>query len=582
MAFVLQSNEIIANQMHALYFRPSILFVLPNNMKRTLITLSFVAASVSLISAQESFSLIHSLLQTRCASNGCHNGTTATFNVMQSESLVYDALVNATPVNPAAAAKGHKLIRPGYPIQSFLLRKVAHGISDVLALEQPQEGAAMPSSGGQLADNEIELIRQWIIFGAPETGNVVDTALVNTYYREGGIDDTYASHAAPAAGEGFQMYMGRIFVPPLTEYEYYQKFDPAIATGIEVTKIETYLPEAAHHFVIYSFNPGADVDYVDGLRDAYDPGAQNSHADIKNPIATGPGLWTYQLPTNTAYFWPAHTVFDMNLHIKNTSATQILSTDLYMNVYTQTAGTTDQYMQISLFPVLDISIPQDNEQHVFTRVANQPNATKSWKIWNLYTHTHKYGTMYNAYKANADGSKGEQIYDGNYSYELGFDVGFYRTGPEVTFRYFPDNELYEIDPRIGLVHEAGFINTMGPDPVLWGLTSDEEMMVLGVQYIEGAELLGVQEPTSIEGLRLYPNPSNGDFQLSFNLLEKAALSIQLMDMMGKEVMNRSYGTRSAGMFATTFDASAGSLAPGIYFVKVNINDESVSQKLIVN
>jgi len=550
-------------------------------MSKLLSTL-FLIGFAGTVSAQESFTMVYNILQTRCGGNGCHNGTTATFDVTGSESDVFNELVNVNPINPTALSKGDKLIKPGYPTRSFLLRKIAHGLSDVLALQQPNEGSHMPSGGAVLNDNEIELFRQWIIFGAPETGNVVDTALVNTYYRDGGIDDTYANHEPPAPEDGFQMYMGRIFVPPLTEYEYYMKFDPEIETGIEVTEIETYLASETHHFVIYSFNPGAETAYNDGLRNAYELGAQDSHADIKNPIATGPGLWNYLLPQGTAYYWPANTVFDMNLHIKNSSPDSILSTDLYMNVYTQDAGTTNQYMQIALFPVLDISIPQSTDEILFTEIANKPNATKTWKIWNLYTHTHKYGSSYNAFVRNPDGSKGEMIYNGDYSYELGFDVGYYRTGPEVTFRYFPDNELFEIDPRIGIVHEAGFTNTEGPDPVLWGLTSADEMMVLGVQYVEGSALTGVNEIAALEGLRLFPNPTNGQFSLTFNLLEKADLQISVRDLLGRQVINLYNGNSGAGIFDRTFESEQVGMTAGIYLLDINVNGNSVNKKLVIS
>lgn len=569
--------------MRALYFcGPINQFNLSSSMKHPLLlSLLLVGSSLSATS-QESFALIHSMLQTRCSGNGCHNGSTPTFNVDQGTAELYADLVNVDPINPTALSKGNKLIRPGYPTKSFLLRKVAHGLSDVLELQQPQEGSHMPSGGAALADNEVELIRQWIIFGAPETGEVVDTALINTYYREGGIDDTYADHEAPDPSEGFQMYMGRIFVPPLTEFEYYMKFDPEIATDIEVHKIETYMAEGAHHFVIYSFNPGAEEAYVDGLRDAYDPGAQDSHADIKNPITTGSGLWSYQLPQGTAYYWPANTVFDMNIHIKNDSPDSIMSTDLYMNIYTQPAGTTNEYMQVRLFPILDISIPQDNQEHTFTEVANQPNADKTWKIWNIYTHTHKYGTGYDVYERNPDGTAGEWIYDGDYSYELDFLVGFYRTGPEVTFRFFPDNELYEIDPRIGLIHEARFLNTNGPDPVLWGLTSDEEMMVLGIQYVEGADLTGIEEVAPIEGLHVFPNPTDNVFSVNFKLLEDAEVLLEVFDLSGKRISLLHSSSQLNGMFTATFNARELGIVPGIYLLNITVNGGTVTHKLVIN
>lgn len=530
--------------------------------------------------------MIHSLLQTRCAGSGCHNGSTATFDVTQSQADLYADLVNADPVNPAALAKGNKLIKPGYPTKSFLLRKVAHGLSDVLELEQPQEGFDMPTGGSPLEDYEVELIRQWIIFGAPETGNVVDTALINTYYREGGIDDTYPQHDPPAAGEGFQMYMGRLFVPPLTEYEYYMKFDPEISTGIEVTQIETYMPDETHHFVIYSFNPGAETAYEDGLRNAYDLGAQDSHADIKNPIATGPGLWNYDLPENTAYFWPANTVFDMNIHIKNSSPDSILSTDMYMNIYTQEAGTTDNYMQIKLFPVLDIEIPRDGNEYVFTEWAGDSLAENMWNVWNIYTHTHKYGTMYNAYAANPDGTQGEMIYDGDYSYELGFDVGFYRTGPEVTFRYFPENSLYELDPRRGIIHEAGFAvmdstANSGMPPVEWGLTSDDEMMVLGIQYYEGASLTSIEETAPIKGLRMYPNPTTDNVSVTFELLESSNVDIEIVDLLGKQVATIETGSKLKGLQRIDFNTSDLGLSPGTYFIQFLVDDSRLSKKLII-
>ncbi|MBL4587190.1 MAG: hypothetical protein JKX84_09070, partial [Flavobacteriales bacterium] len=78
-------------------------------MKRTLLSL-LILASFSFAQnsfAQESFELVHDLLITNCSGNGCHNGTTPTFNVDQPTADFYADLIGGTPINPTAAAKGH-------------------------------------------------------------------------------------------------------------------------------------------------------------------------------------------------------------------------------------------------------------------------------------------------------------------------------------------------------------------------------------------------------------------------------------------------------------------------------------------
>lgn len=531
-----------------------------------------------MLNGQSSFATVHQLLQANCMGAGCHNGSSATFNVNQSEAATYSALVGVTPLNPTAAGKGNKLVVPGDPGRSFLLRKISHGISSGLALEQPSEGNYMPYNLTAMQNKDIEYIRQWIIYGAPQTGNVVDTALVNTYYRDGGIDGTYAQHDPPPAGQGQQIYLGKVFVPPATESEFFVKYDMQFANNTEVPKIVTLMPPQTHHFVIYKFVPGLSVSYAPGLRDT----TQSSHPDTRNPIATGPGMWDYDLPAGTAYFWEAGTVIDLNLHIKNTNQDSILGVDLYINVYTQPQGTAQDYMNVLLFPNLDISIPQDGQEHTFTVEESDPFATNMWKVWNIYTHTHKYGTDYDVYMrdTNAVDHKGTQIYEGKYSYEEGFMVGYYRWGPEVTFEYFPDQDLLEIDPRIGIVHEAKFKNTMGPDPTGWGLTSNDEMMVVGIQYVNGSDLTDMPKAQANPfHLRMFPNPGNGTLSINYTLEKAEDILIDVVNTVGAKVKTLYKGIVGKGTQTQTFDTE--SLAAGVYFVRTTVSGKPVVQKLIV-
>lgn len=529
--------------------------------------------------AQSTFSDVHRILQTRCSGSSCHGGSTPTFNVNLSETAMYTALVNANPVNPAAAAKGDKLISPGYVDRSFLLRKLSHGLNTPLSITQPDEGNYMPSGAGMIPMEEFELIRQWILAGAQQTGVVVDTSIINRYYREGGIDDAYPVTAAPAPGTGFQIYIGKIFIKPGREEYISLKHKPRISGNTEIPKIVSMLPASTHHFVMYKFQPGGEVDYRDGMRDT----SESSHSSVLDGIGLGPGMWQYELPAGTAYLWEGTTALDLDFHVLNPSTDSILATEWYVNVYTQPVGTADHFMLIRNFPVLTISIPQDGQVHSFTEVAVDSNETKMWKIWQMYSHTHRYGVDYDIYRRNPDGSQGNQEYEGWYSYEQGFNVGYYRYGVDVTFKYYPGDSLLEIDPRVGFIHTAKFKNTNGPDPVNWGLTSQEEMMVLGFQYIYGDDLppLSVKENTAPElKLNVFPNPAFDKLSLNYVLREKADVRAELVNLMGEKMMVVEQKQKEIGNYVEEIMLE-GKFSPGIYFLNFYAGNGMVSKKVVI-
>ncbi|HXH18997.1 MAG TPA: hypothetical protein VNJ07_07920, partial [Chitinophagales bacterium] len=421
------------------------------------------------LSAQSTYTQIYQLLQAKCGTSGCHDGSNGLFNVMQPEADVYSALVNQPPSNTVASAKGDRLVMPGYPQRSFLLRKIAYGISDPLVIEAG-EGNYQPENLTKMPDHEIELVRQWILYGAPQTGKVIDTALINTYYRVGGIDDTYPDHAPPSPGTGFQIYFGKIFLAPGTETEIFIKHAPLLAEDIEIPRVHFMMPQACHHWVVYKFFPNQHTGYKEGIR----PLDAGSHASTMDGICAGPGFLSYDLPEGTAYLWEAGTVLDLNLHIRNWSQDSILAADLYTNFYTQPVGTATDYMLVRNFPNFLIWCLQDGNEYSFSAEAVDPDETGTWKIWKLYTHTHRYGTDFDVYLRNSDGTKGAQVYEGFYSYEQGFNVGYYRWGVDVTVRTFPDDELLEVDPKNGFIYEATYLNTDGPFLVTFGTKSTDE------------------------------------------------------------------------------------------------------------
>lgn len=113
------------------------------------------------------------ILRPSCAVAFCHDTTGAPFagNLDLSDAVAWENLVGVAPANPAAAAAGLLRVEPGDPQGSFLLRKVcvaAHGAALCPEPLPAAWGSRMPLVGPALDAAEVELIREWILAGAPD------------------------------------------------------------------------------------------------------------------------------------------------------------------------------------------------------------------------------------------------------------------------------------------------------------------------------------------------------------------------------------------------------------------------------
>lgn len=528
--------------------------------------------------AQNTFTEVYHLLKQNCATAGCHDGSSPQFfDATLPEAQVYSSLVDAKPANINALNKGDKLVTRGYPARSFLLRKIAHGISAPLVIDSA-EGSSMPPDAPLLADHEIELVRQWILHGAPLTGNVVDTALINSYYREGGIDDTYPSHNPPPAGQGFQIYVGKIFIPPHGEREFNYKVDLRLTEDIEIYKYQTMLPNGTHHFKFSRFTDGLASNYPDGLRYSW-----LSHGDTEEEIGSGAGLWEEDLPEGTAYFWNKSTVIDLNLHLRNTHSA-ILGTDLFINLYTQPVGTADEYMSTHNYSYLDIVIPNGGAEHVFTVTAQDTTAKRMWNIWMLYTHTHELCKDYDVWIRNYDGTKGAQVYEGFYNQDYTFNQGYYAWGVDVAVRRFTPPFLV-VDPRLGLIHRAKYVNN-GTDTVRNGRGHFDEMMVVGFQYFYGDSLGPIDTTTAVQAVstaenhfNLFPNPVETVFSINYILQRASEVSLELTNIFG-QTSTIFKQTKPAGNFLESIELGD-AYPPGAYVVTLRTEGEILKKNIVM-
>lgn len=84
---------------------------------------------------------------------------------------------------------------------------------------------------------------------------------------------------------------------------------------------------------------------------------------------------------------------------------------------------------------------------------------------------------------------------------------------------------------------------------------------------------------SESNINLYPNPSNGTTQVSFELQNSSRIQIGVYNALGQLVQTVADSNLESGINAVRFDTKT--LAKGIYFVRVEGENFSSSKKLIV-
>ncbi len=541
---------------------------------------SALAFSVFSATAQSTYQRVYNLFQANCTV-GCHGngGTSGNLDLYGggNATTVYNNIVNVDPVNPTALSKGQKRIMPGYPERSFLLRKCAAPAWDAAYNLEVPEGNAMPSGQPSMEKEEIELIRQWVLQGAPSSGNVVNTQTLYDYYHVNG-KPRLSPPPAPAAGEGFQIHLGPIFIEPLQEIEYYKKEAVFNSTGFEVNKMTCNINDDSHHFLIFNYVPGADSAVAEGLREV---NLSSVFPDETRYVVGWVDTDTTDLPPGTAYYFADNSFIDLNYHTINYSQDSILVAEGYANIYTQPLGTAIKQMHSELVINTGIFILNNGQEQTFTNSYNDPSISENWNIWFLSSHTHKYGTAYNIYKRNGDGTKGDILYDGNYNTDYTFNQGYY-SWQHPANRYF--DPLEPVEASNGIIQEAKF-QISDPNEqafvITFGLTTADEMMLAFVQYTVGDLInIGVPETLPMAEVSAYPNPVSDVLNFSYQLKEESTVTLDVYDISGKLIANLLNRTEGPGKKFAQINTNAPGWTTGTYFVRLSVNGESISKQIV--
>jgi hypothetical protein len=125
-----------------------------------------------------SFDLLQTkILTPSCGSSGCHKSTTdgsySQHKLVLTGADVHTRLINGDVANAQAVTAGLKQIVASDTAKSFFFQKLIFNQS------RHKYGSAMPLGADLLTAKQIEFVRQWILKGAPKTGDVADKTLLN-------------------------------------------------------------------------------------------------------------------------------------------------------------------------------------------------------------------------------------------------------------------------------------------------------------------------------------------------------------------------------------------------------------------
>ncbi len=510
-------------------------------MKKIIFTLSLFFLYQFVYSQSNSYDYVYSILQSRCAS--CHSNASPAGNLdlegsgataADKANEVYGRLVtfSADPANAFAKSEGYKVVYPGNAWLSSLFRKVNAGLQPNMVLD-PLEGDDHSNPADHtITDVEKEAIRQWLLFGAPKSGKVLDVPLIQRYYNGQAVPSFTTPPPAPDPSEGFQMHMGPFFLEELGEAEYFVKYPSRLPDDVEVDRLEVIFGQYSHHFILYEFNQKPDTVNNMGFR------LSNAHVQTRL-ISVQQFSDTLDLPNGSAFSFSKGTWFDLNTHYINYSTDKVAGCEAYINFYTKPKGTAKQEMKVELLANPTILIPNNNQVYTFD-AADYGWSSQVRYIWGMTSHTHKYGIDFDIYKRTVFNSRDDKIFDAEYmdGDPTGLFIGYDYQHPPI--RFWDD---FLASPRNeGFILEAKYQNN-GPRTVGWGNTSDDEMMVAAYFYLEDTTGIGTSTGVKEEiyadtRIELAPNPFSDHTYLLIDQLPANQATMAVYDLSGRQLVQR--------------------------------------------
>ena len=329
-----------------------------------------------------------------CTTASCHNSVTRAGNMVLEEGQSLANLIRVDPDNAVARQLLYKRVSPGVPGTSFILKK----------LEGPDEGegALMPQGSTGLSQDRIDLIRNWILAGAPAEGVVAGDP--------GGFapDTQPLIDPPPPPTDGFQITLPPYTIPAREEREICEYMELPNDQPIYVTGFEMSMNPGSHHFILYKYDGTQTDKFPQGPVD--DPACLNfgpGDGGFGYRFVTGSQVdyYTVPFPPGVGMVLQPHQPVILNSHYINHWNAPATG-EVWVNIHTADAAHI-QYLAENIF---DVNLFGINVPPGMIASTNQTwFAPDDLYLFSLTSHMHKRGIQFVVDKVGG-ADNGTEIY----------------------------------------------------------------------------------------------------------------------------------------------------------------------------
>ncbi|MEP6779120.1 MAG: hypothetical protein ABJC26_04465, partial [Gemmatimonadaceae bacterium] len=315
----------------------------------------------------------------------------------------YQQLVGNASLQQIAHADGLTRVMAFKADSSLLYHKLAW----VPGHHSRDYGQLMPEgTTAGLTVGQLEYLRRWIEAGAPKTGHVADTLLLN---------DTRVQAASftalPKPSVGIQLGVDSFAVAPVTERELFVYRKLNNASDLYVNRIESRMRPGSHHLLLYTFDETKttfpcntrpttdavrDIRFADGSYNIINMLPMACHIFFAGAMQPD---FDYKFPAGVALRLPAGSSIDFNVHYVNRSPIP-MPAQAFSNLYTVDKSQVTTVAQALNFANEDLTIPPGKR----TTISKSFGISKKTTILALTSHMHSMGERYEIHIKRASGA----------------------------------------------------------------------------------------------------------------------------------------------------------------------------------